>query len=262
MKNKTKKIFLIYKKRNEEKIKYYYRTFIYLLIILNIILFIFQIIYKFHIYKINNEIIKMNKKLSILSLKNIEQNNNNNKILVNLFGNALINKKFLIETLNSKAEFDLLLKWTLLKSNNILLCYKGSFDKKNKDAFEFYCKGKKLIFIFKLSNKIRVGAFVSNFSESNLNKFIIDKNSFLFNIDKKEKFLIKDEKKSFVYYDSKNRNEIIFEFGDLDLVINEEWDKGKKNLSKFPKNYINKDINDFTESEHFDIIEIEIFSNF
>ena len=38
--------------------------------------------------------------------------------------------------------------------------------------------------------------------------------------------------------------------------------KEKKNLSKFPKNYINKDINDFTESEHFDIIEIEIFSKF
>ena len=76
-----------------------------------------------------------------------------------------------------------------------------------------------------------------------MNKFIVDKNAFLFNIDKKEKFMIKDEKKSFVYYDTKNRKEIIFEFGDLDLVINEEWDKGKKNLSKFPKNYITLNIN-------------------
>lgn len=262
MKNKTKKLFLIYKKRNEEKIKYYYQMFIYLIITLNIILFIFQIIYKFQIYKIKNEIFNMNKKLSLLSSKNIEQSNNNNKILVNLFGNPLVNKKFLIETLNSKAELDLILEWTKLKNNEIFLCYKGSFDKKNKDAFEFYCNGKKLIFIFKLSNKIRIGAYISNYSETNLNKFIIDKNAFLFNIDKKEKFMIKDEKKSFVYYDTKNRKEIIFEFGDLDLVINEEWDKGKKNLSKFPKNYINKDINDFTESEHFDIIEIEIFSKF
>ena len=51
MKNKTKKLFLIYKKQNEEKIKYYYQMFIYLIITLNIILFIFQIIYKFQIYK-------------------------------------------------------------------------------------------------------------------------------------------------------------------------------------------------------------------
>ena len=67
MKNKTKKLFLIYKKRNEEKIKYYYQMFIYLIITLNIILFIFQIIYKFQIYKIKNEIFNMNKKLSLLS---------------------------------------------------------------------------------------------------------------------------------------------------------------------------------------------------
>ena len=256
-----------FEKQEKEKIIKLHKIGLYLCFIINIILFLFILIYKYQLYYLKNE----NKYLTEEIYNQTSFITNQDKIIqhqiVNLFSLLYSKEKLIIieNFKNSDEMYSIMLEGGIKDPNNenFFLCYKGTFDNDNIGSIGT-CTGKELLLIIRTKNNERFGGFISNFNYSSINYTHYSSKTFLFHMDKNgiyKKFIVKNPDKAF-YYDPHDK----IVFGNEDLVIKNNWNTSENSCySKFPNNYgdNSNNISDLIGNENqnkIEIAEIEIIS--
>ena len=256
------------KNKKESNLKIY-KIIILLVLIFNIASIIFYIIFKYHIYSIRNSNSSLNE--NIIEAEN-ELNsivNKNEKMMVNLISNnyqfCYVFKKY--------SEIDLI-RNAILKNfndknyNNIddiklLLIYQSLNDGDNKQNFiNKIIDFEGVVIIIETTFRERFGIFFSkpiNFNDNKTECVIIDEKAFLFSLDSKKIFKITEKDKPVIKFSLEG--DAIFEIGDGDIVINDNFykEKGMECKFNFPKIFEGNS-GDIIERDKFSISVMEVIN--
>jgi len=151
-----------------------------------------------------------NEKIEILQnqINNLKKNNEN------IGNNVSQSKIFKNSSIIKSDEDDLILSWLDKKPKNVELLLDSKIDGDLNSKFYEKCQKKSPTMVFvKTTENLRFGGYTSvNWPENNYNK---DSKSFLFSLDKKQKYKIKQKEKA-IYYSK----DFCFSFGGgCDLYI-------------------------------------------
>ena len=234
------------KKKKESNLKIY-KIIILLILIFNIASIIFYIIFKYNIYSIiksnsflNENIIEKENELNSIV-------NKNEKMMVNLISYnyqfCYIFKKFseidlirnsILENFGDKYFHD-------IDNIKLLLIYQSLNEGDNKQTFiNKIIDFEGVAIIIETTFRERFGIFFSkpiNFSDNKTECVIIDEKAFLFSLDSKKIFKIKKEEKEKPVIKFSLEGNAIFEIGDGDIIINDNFYKenGMECKFNFPK---------------------------
>ena len=255
------------KNKKESNLKIY-KIIILLVLIFNIASIIFYIIFKYHIYSIRNSNSSLNE--NIIEAEN-ELNsivNKNEKMMVNLISNyylfCYVFKKY--------SEIDLI-RNAILKNFNkkykdiddikLLLFYQSLNDGDNKQNFiNKIIDFEGFVIIIETTFRERFGIFFSkpiNFNDNKTECVIIDEKAFLFSLDSKKIFKITEKDKPVIKFSLEGN--AIFEIGDGDIVINDNFykEKGMECKFNFPKIFEGNS-GDIMERDKFSISVMEVIN--
>ena len=256
------------KKKKESNLKIY-KIIILLVLIFNIASIIFYIIFKYNIYSIrksnsflNENIIEKENELNSIV-------NKNEKMMVNLISYyylfCYIFKKFseidlirnsILENFSDKYSND-------IDNIKLILIYQSLNMGDNKQTFInkiVYFEG--VAIIIETTFRERFGIFFSkpiNFSDNKTECVIIDEKAFLFSLDSKKIFKIKNEEKEKPVIKFSLEGNAIFEIGDGDIIINDNFYKenGMECKFNFPKIFEGNS-RDIMDRDKFSISVIEV----
>lgn len=252
-----------YNNKEQSKTKCYHVILISIFSLIIAIMIAFIIVFKYQMFTIKNKSLSLSSAILAKSNKTKELNVINNKMLLNLNGLFKNNLDLQLNNFKSVDEFNLIRRWAGEK-NKITVCYKGTYDKDNENAFETYCTNRSwLAFVFKTESRRRFGAIIFT-SIYKMNEYHSDSRAFLFSLDDSQKrmFKINNPDKAFMYHRNNDDN-TLFHFGE-DLIIAKDYLNNKNSKAQFPIDFGTQShkLNDLTGGESsFRIIELEILSD-
>ena len=267
----SKQAFHEYEQNQKERNIKMHKIIIAFISLINIILFLFVILYKYQISKLRTSSIATQNELT--RVKN-ETEKTFKKTIHNILNiNAFYNSDsiFFSMVLKSMNDIDVLKEFLIQKENVHFAMLYQSFDGDLKDRIIEFCDNyENLLILIQTRQDARFGGYINvkdvtfNKAEIESDVRIIDNDAFLFSLDKKQKYQVKNGNNAFFIL-----KDGIFKFGEEDLVIGNDYLIGKNSYSRFPKDYMGEDktssgINPLIdgEDEMFEISEIEIYTIF
>lgn len=269
----SKQAFHEYEENQKERNIKIHKIIIAFFSLVNIMLFLFVVLYKYQISKLKTSEIATQNELT--HVKN-ETEKNYKKIIhyainINAFNRP--DSVFFSMILKSMKDIDVLKSFLIQKERvHFGMLYQSSFDGDLKDKIVELCDNyANLLFLIQTRQDVRFGGYVNvkevafNNSEIESDVRITDNDAFLFSLDKKQKYQVKNGNNAFFLL-----KDGVLKFGEEDLVIGNNYLYGKNSLSRFPKDYLGGDQAIFSgfnslideEDEMFEISEIEIFTIF
>lgn len=274
---KTKINFKIYYENDEIKNKRFFEFVLSIIIILNIILFLFLVVYTYDINKTMLENQSLNIKLECLKQNEKNITSINEKRMINLFIQRLFNNVFHYSFLLKNNDeinfikqivFDCYPKkeFTHTKYKSYLL-YQSKIDGDSKKAFlDLINYWWNIIIIIETNSNKRFGVFIHSFITLSFKNIISDKNLLFFDLEKLETYKLKNDGENILEFPQ--NNDIIFKIGEDDLIIYENFTlNNSKSFSNFPKSFEfdknnNSNINPLTNTKkgYFTIKNIEMIA--
>ena len=257
------------KNKKESNLKIY-KIIILLVLIFNIASIIFYIIFKYNIYSIrksnsflNENIIEKENELNSIV-------NKNEKMMVNLISNyylfCYVFKKYSeIDLIRNAILKNFDKKYKDIDDIKLLLFYQSLNDGDNKQNFiNKIIDFEGVVIIIETTFRERFGIFFSkpiNFNDNKTECVIIDEKAFLFSLDSKKIFKIKNEEKEKPVIKFSLEGNAIFEIGDGDIVINDNFykEKGMECKFNFPKIFEGNS-GDIIERDKFSISVMEVIN--
>ena len=274
---KTKINFKIYYENDEIKNKRFFEFVLSIIIILNIILFLFLVVYTYDINKTMLENQSLNIKLECLKQNEKNITSINEKRMINLFVQRLFNNVFHYSFLLKNNDeinfikqivFDCYPKeeFTHTKYKSYLL-YQSKIDGDSKKAFlDLINYWWNIIIIIETNSNKRFGVFIHSFITLSFKNIISDKNLLFFDLEKLETYKLKNDGGNILEFPQ--NNDIIFKIGEDDLIIYENFTlNNSKSFSNFPKSFefdqnYDSNINPLTNTKkgYFTIKNIEMIA--
>jgi hypothetical protein len=274
---KTKINFKIYYENDKIKNKRFFEFALSIIIILNIILFLFLVVYKYDINKTMLENQSLNNKIECLKQNEKNITSINEKRMINLFVQRLFNNVFhysfllknndeinfikqIVFDCNPKEEF------THTKYKSYLL-YQSKIDGDSKKAFlDLINYWWNIIIIIETNSNKRFGVFIHSFITLSFKNIITDKNLLFFDLEKLETYKLKNDGENILEFPE--NNDIILKIGEDDLIIYENFTlNNSKSFSNFPKSFefdqnYDSNINPLTNTKkgYFTIKNIEMIA--
>ena len=255
------------KNKKESNLKIY-KIIILLVLIFNIASIIFYIIFKYNIYSIrksnsflNENIIEKENELNSIV-------NKNEKMMVNLISNyylfCYVFKKYSeIDLIRNAILKNFDKKYKDIDDIKLLLFYQSLNDGDNKQNFiNKIIDFEGVVIIIETTFRERFGIFFSkpiNFNDNKTECVIIDEKAFLFSLDSKKIFKITEKDKPVIKFSLEGN--AIFEIGDGDIVINDNFykEKGMECKFNFPKIFEGNS-GDIIERDKFSISVMEVIN--
>lgn len=274
---KTKINFKIYYENDKIKNKRFFEFVLSIIIILNIILFLFLVVYKYDINKTVLENQSLNNKIECLKQNEKNITSINEKRMINLFVQRLFNNVFHYSFLlknNDEINFIKQIvfncypktEFTHTKYKSYLL-YQSKIDGDSKKAFlDLINNWWNIIIIIETNSNKRFGVFIHSFITLSFKNIISDKNLLFFDLEKLETYKLKNDGENILEFPQ--NNDIIFKIGEDDLIIYENFTlNNSKSFSNFPKSFefdqnYDSNINPLTNTKkgNFTIKNIEMIA--
>jgi hypothetical protein len=243
-----------------------YKIIILLVLIFNIASIIFYIIFKYHIYSIRNSNSSLNENIIEAENKLNSIVNKNEKMMVNLISNyylfCYVFKKYSeIDLIRNAILKNFDKKYKDIDDIKLLLFYQSLNDGDNKQNFiNKIIDFEGVVIIIETTFRERFGIFFSkpiNFNDNKKECVIIDEKAFLFSLDSKKIFKITEKDKPVIKFSLEGN--AIFEIGDGDIVINDNFykEKGMECKFNFPKIFEGNS-RDIMDRDKFSISVIEV----
>ena len=244
---KTKINFKIYYENDKIKNKRFFEFVLSIIIILNIILFLFLVVYKYDINKTMLENQSLNSKIECLKQNEKNITSINEKRMINLFVQRLFNNVFHYSFLLKNNDeinfikqivFDCYPKteFTHKKYKSYLL-YQSKIDGDSKKAFlDLINNWWNIIIIIETNSNKRFGVFIHSFITLSFKNIISDKSLLFFDLEKLETYKLKNDGENILEFPQ--NNDIILKIGEDDLIIYENFTlNNSKSFSNFPKSF-------------------------
>ena len=274
---KTKINFKIYYENDKIKNKRFFEFALSIIIILNIILFLFLVVYKYDIIQTVFENQSLNNKIECLKQNEKNITSINEKRMINLFVQRLFNNVFHYSFLLKNNDeinfikqivFDCYPKeeFTHTKYKSYLL-YQSKIDGDSKKEFlDLINYWWNIIIIIETNSNKRFGVFIHSFITLSFKNIISDKNLLFFDLEKLETYKLKNDGENILEFPQ--NNDIIFKIGEDDLIIYENFTlNNSKSFSNFPKSFefdqnYDSNINPLTNTKkgYFTIKNIEMIA--
>ena len=244
---KTKINFKIYYENDKIKNKRFCEFVLSIIIILNIILFLFLVVYKYDINKTVLENQSLNNKIECLKQNEKNITSINEKRMINLFIQRLFNNVFHYSFLLKNNDeinfikqivFDCYPKTEFAHTKyKSYLLYQSKIDGDSKKAFlDLINYWWNIIIIIETNSNKRFGVFIHSFITLSFKNIISDKNLLFFDLEKLETYKLKNDGENILEFPQ--NNDIIFKIGEDDLIIYENFTlNNSKSFSNFPKSF-------------------------
>lgn len=252
-----RKAFEEYQENEKKKTILIYKGLLIAFIAINLILISFMVVYRIQISATQSNINTLQTELASQLETNSKLSATVNRKAVNLFSNVSVNKNLILELFNSSNEFETLMQWTNINKEDLILCFKTTYDGEDPHLMRRYCDGEKLIVVIKADNGKRFGGFISGIAlTKDIERYETDK-AFLFSLDNMKKYPIRNPSNAFIL-----EEDGFFSFGN-DLKISNGYGNGKLNSADFPSDYgdSSNTLDELTGGmRNFDIYEMEILT--
>ena len=274
MDNKSIKSIQEYNKSIKEWNIKMHKICIILLILINICLIGFLLVYKFQISSLSIENANQSKEIIIEEKRKKDYDSQIEHMLINMISNLGIQysvsyffKNF--DDLNKVK--DIILKssvFTNVKKNEIhpLILTTSIYYSINIETFrETICWLPNILILIETDENKRFGIFwsseIEDLNNENVTTYIKDKNAFMFSFDSGKIFKVKSNAEYSVYVPTEG--DVLLNVGNGDLIIpSSAFSDGTKSKSNFPVSFeSNGEVsNPFTSNGEIDIKEFEIYS--
>ena len=268
----SRKAFQEFQKNQKDCTLKAHKILIAFFALVNIILFLFIILYKFQVSSLQNSISSTQQEISVIKKETDSQYEKATHKIINI--NALFNffdTKFFSLTIKNIDEVNMLKDFLSFLGDKdhlhltmLYQTYQGDLYETINELASTY---ENLLIVVQTRRDVRFGGFITFGSGVYGNKtkdyVISDDNAFMFSFDNQKKYpVIKGENAFTLLKDG------VFKFGNDDLVVVKNY-TDEKSMSKFPMNYesgkynnTNTNILTGEEKETFEINAIEIFTIF
>ena len=269
----SRKAFQEFQKNQKECTLKAHKILIAFFALVNIILFLFIILYKYQVSSLQNSIEETHKEISIIKNETDTQYEKTTHKIINI--NALFNfedTKYFCLTIKNLNEVDMIkdfISSSLGDKDKLHLAM--IYQSYQSDLYEtintLASSYQNMLIIIQTRRDVRFGGFIQfgNGVYGNKTKdyVVSDDNAFMFSIDNQKKYPARKGENAFTLL-----KDDIFKFGNDDLVVVKNYLE-EKSLSKFPMNYesgkynnTNTNILTGEDKDTFEINELEIFTIF
>lgn len=241
--------------------------------LVNIILFLFIILYKFQVSSLQNSIEETQKEISIIKKETDSQYEKTTHKIINI--NALFNfddTKYFCLTIKNLNEIDMIkdfLSSSLGDKDKLHLAM--IYQSYQSDLYEtintLASSYQNMLIIIQTRRDVRFGGFIqfgNGVYENKTKDYVVsDDSAFMFSIDNQKRYPVQKGENAFTLL-----KDDIFKFGNDDLIVVKNYLE-EKSMSKFPMNYesgkynnTNTNILTGEDKDTFEISELEIFTIF
>lgn len=255
----NKKAFEEFQEKEKQKNILLHKVVLVFFILVDILLFIFLIIYKQQIYGEKKERIKMYSQLSQVKSKNRKLSSEIEKMQIGLRANIDINKRGITFIFKDRSEFDFIFDKIGFQKNKVEICFQGAFYQDDPTNFLKYCKGEHLLFLIEHKNHMRFGAYISKGPVNDTDgDYVVenDDKAFIYNLNNKKVYYQKSSPAYTIFKDG------FFAIGDNDILIKDHFYEGKNSFCNFPKSYgdIDTPFCEITDGQkELEITELEVY---